>query len=315
MIPKELESTSAAGDLFSGPVTIKWEEGAPAPVGRFYHTALWLNGLVYVGGGIETKFNASFTIDCYNPVNDSWCSINTPYCLFAMTSLSSSLLIAGGQDKSEKGTNQILTMNAGQLKNYTKMITARSWATATGHQGMLIITGGRDDSNKILSSTELFDSNHGQWYTCNDLPQPHSHLKSVVVDNILYLLGGINKHYNPSSEVFTAQLDRLSEHQLKWNTHKDTPWSLSAPVIINNMHLLIAGGYQLKGYVATPNIYKLNKISQSWEAIGQIPSTRSSAAAVSTADNTVIVIGGANYMEKITNKVWIGSCEPQKAST
>ena len=49
-------------------------------------------------------------------------------------------------------------MDAGQLKNYTKMITARSLATAIGHQGMLIITGGMDDKGKILSSTELFDS-------------------------------------------------------------------------------------------------------------------------------------------------------------
>ena len=179
---------------------------------------------------------------------------------------------------------------------------------------MLIITGGRNDNNKILSSTELFDSSNGQWYTCNDLPEPYSHLKSVVVDNILYLLGGINKNYNPSSEVFTAQLDTLSVHYLKWNTHEDAPWSLSAPVIINRMHLLIVGGYQWKGYMATSNVYKLNKICQSWKAIGHIPSTRSSAAAVSTDDNRVIVIGGANYMEKITNKVWIGSCELQKAN-
>ena len=64
-------------------------------------------------------------------------AINTPYCHFAMTTLNSKLLIAGGKDKSYEN----LTMDAGQLKNYTKMTTARSRATATGHQGMLIITG------------------------------------------------------------------------------------------------------------------------------------------------------------------------------
>ena len=41
------------------------------------------------------------------------------------------------------------------------MITARSVATAAGHQGMLIITGGEDDKYKKLSSTELFDSKNG----------------------------------------------------------------------------------------------------------------------------------------------------------
>ena len=163
-------------------------------MGRVDHTAVWLNGLVYVGGGIETGARGSFIINCYDPVNNSWSSpINTPYCYFAMTTLNDKLLIAGGRDESNKRTNQILTMDAGQLKNYTKMITARSDATATGHQGMLIITGGKDDEYKRLSSTELFDSSNGQWYVSNDLPQPHISLKSVIVDNILYLLGGTDK--------------------------------------------------------------------------------------------------------------------------
>ena len=150
------------------------------------HTAVWLNGLVYVGGGWKTEVMPSYIINCYDSVNNLWSSsINTPYCLFAMTTLNNKLLIAGGMDKSYNRTNQILTMDAGQLRNYTKMITARSYATATGHQGMLIITGGEDDEAKTLSSTELFDSSSGQWYVCNDLPRPHYLLKSVIVDKKL----------------------------------------------------------------------------------------------------------------------------------
>ena len=105
-------------------------------MGHVDHTAVWLNGLVYVGGGYETGERSLYIINCYDPVNNSWSSpINTPYCHFAMTTLNNNLLIAGGWDKSRKRTNQILTTDAGhdQLKNYTKMITARSAATATGH--------------------------------------------------------------------------------------------------------------------------------------------------------------------------------------
>ena len=295
-------------------MNIKWEEGAAAPVGCYRHTAVWLNGLVYVGGGIETGWNASYIINCYDPVNNSWhSSINTPYCFFTMTTLNNKLVTAGGQSKSnKKRTNQILTMNAGQVKNYTKMITARSWATAAGHQGMLIITGGEDDMDKILSSTELYDTNNGQWYKCDDLPQPHYVLQSVIVDNILYLLGGMNKD-GDSPAVFTAPLDTLSRHQLKWSTNQDTPWCRSAPVSVNGTHLLIVGGSKRIGneVTSTSDIYKLNKITHNWEAIGHIPSARSITAAVSTADNRVIVIGGVNDKGERTNTVWIGSCEPQ----
>ena len=293
-------------------MNIKWKEGAPVPVGCYYHTAVWLNGLVYVGGGIEIGGKSSYIINCYDPVNNSWSSSsNTAYCVFAMTTLNNKLVTAGGRDRSYKRTTQVLILDAGQLKNYTKMVTARSHATAAGHQGMLIITGGVDDKDKTLSSTELFDSNNGQWYKCSDLPQPHYWLQSVIVDNILYVLSGIHKNYCYSTAVFTAPLDTLSTHQLKWNTHQDTPLCCPAPVSVNGTHLLIVGGYKSTGGEVTSDIHKLNKVSHSWEAIGHIPSVRERSAVVSTTDNRVIVIGGGNDKHEAINTVWIGSCEPQ----
>jgi len=284
-------------------------------VGRHSHTAVWLNGLVYVGGGSETGWRPSYTIHCYDLVNNSWSSssINTPYCLFAMTTLNNNLLIAGGEDKYISITNQILTMDAGQFNYYTKMTTARKYATAAGHQGMLIITGGDDDKGKILSSTELFDTNNKKWYICSDLPQPHYWLQSVIADNILYLLGGFNKDDRSSPAVFTAPLDTLSRHQLKWNTHQDTPWDRSVPVSAQGTHLLIVGGVKKIGndIARTFDVCNLNKVSHSWEAIGRIPSARTTSAAVSTADNRIIVIGGLNDKGEKTTTVWIGSCEPK----
>ena len=86
-------------------MNIKWEEGAPAPVGCVGHIAVWLNGIMYVGGGLETGWKDSYIINCYDPVINSWTSpINTPYYQFAMTTLNNKLLIAGGKDKNGKGT-------------------------------------------------------------------------------------------------------------------------------------------------------------------------------------------------------------------
>ena len=63
--------------------------------------------------------------------------------------------------------------------------------------------------------------------------------------------------------------------------------------------------------VPISDVYKLNKVSHSWEIIGHIPFTRELPAAVSIADNKVIVIGGQNNKLKVTNTVWIGSYKPQ----
>ena len=76
--------------------------------------------------------------------------------------------------------------------------------------------------------------------------------------------------------------------------------------------LLIIGGRQ-NAYTCTPDIYMLNKVTHSGEAIGHIPSARDSAAVVSTADNKVVVIGGRSDTGELeaTNTVWVGSCESQ----
>ena len=263
-----------------------------------------------MGGGYQPGIlKPSYTINCYDPVNNSWSSsISVPYGFFAMTTIDNKLVTAGGKDNFFVKTNKILTMHAGQLNNYTKMTTARSWATAAGHQGMLIITCSKDDKGNSLSSTELFDSNNGQWHICSDLPKPHHCLRSVIVDDILYLLGGFDK-IGASPAVYAAPLDTLSTHQLMWNTHQDTPWCASTPVSVNGTHLLIVGGCNKSRY--SSDIHKLNKVNYSWEVIGHISSARRSSAAVSTADNRVIVIGGRNDKGEATNTVWIGSCEPQ----
>ena len=63
-----------------------------------------------------------------------------------MTALNNNLLIVGGGNKSFKTTDQILALDAtGHLSNYTKMITARSLSTVAAYQGVLIITGGKDN--------------------------------------------------------------------------------------------------------------------------------------------------------------------------
>ena len=86
-----------------------------------------------------------------------------PYCLFAMTALNNNLLTVGKKNKSFKTTDQILALDAtGHLSNYTKMITARSLSTVAAYQGVLIITGGKDNKGIKWASTEVFNSSTKQ---------------------------------------------------------------------------------------------------------------------------------------------------------
>jgi len=67
-------------------VNIKWQDGAPVPMKGGYHTAVFCDGKVYIGGGDETG-RRSYRIDVYTPANNSWSPspIYTTYSYFAST--------------------------------------------------------------------------------------------------------------------------------------------------------------------------------------------------------------------------------------
>jgi len=286
--------------------------GASSPVGHSAQTAVFVDGKIYIGGGEMLLLRPLYQIDVYDVENDSWgTSISTQYCYFAMTSLHNSLIIAGGINRSGDPTNQIFTLKNGQLKKYIKMKSPRCCTAAVGHQGMLLIVGGKFGL-EVLASTELYDSQTGQWSVCENLPQSHYWLQSVVLNNTVYLLGGFDKDCCYSLHVFTACLGALSSQMLKWNSEKNTSWGRSAPASIFDTHVLLFGGVKrlTLGYTCTKNVYILNNDRQDWELADHTPSTRDGLSVVNIADDKVVVFGGVNHNDKAkyTNTVWIGLC-------
>ena len=79
-----------------------------------------------------------------------------------MTVLDDKLIIAGGMAMSGEATNNVLVLEEGAWKNFSRMPTARYWSAAARQNGL-----------HKLRTTELLDTTNGCWYTCNDLPVPH----------------------------------------------------------------------------------------------------------------------------------------------
>ena len=302
-------------DIFSE--TVKWVELAPLPVCRTAHTAVLLNGNIYVGGGLEGKHSNdqiySHRLDAYNLTTNQWSSspIAVPYYWFAMTVLDDKLVIAGGETKKNEVVNKVLVLNAGRWKDYSEMPTARSYATAVGYHSMLIVVGGQIKVNgewTRSSATEILDTISGCWYTCNSLPYPHQRMKAAILNNELYLFSGINQDLKLSTQVFVASLDAISTHQLNWQSAPTTPWCLSAPVVLCNKFLLTLGGCH-QSRTSEVNIFYPSSQQYKCLANTKIPAPRSSPAVVSLADNIIMVIGGTTDNGKRTKTTWIGTFE------
>ena len=161
---KMVLNESTIPDLLSGPVNIKWEEGAPVPVASVGHTAVLYNGAIYVGGGASYDNDDEYKINIYHPDTNKWDNaIDTPHALFTMTVLGDKLIIVGGKIReSRKITNKLLTLQGGQWEDYTQMPTARAAVSTVSHQSMMIVIGGMNDDDPTLSTTELLYSTTGQ---------------------------------------------------------------------------------------------------------------------------------------------------------
>ena len=288
---------STIPDLLSGPVNIQWKEVAPAPVATACQRAVLYNGAIYVGGGACDDDDDLFRINIYHPDTNKWDdAINSPHALFTMTVLVDKLIIVGGIVGGSGNTNKLLTLQGGQWEDYSQMPTARHSASAVSHQSMMIVMGGMDDDDKhALSATELLDSTTGQWFKCNDLPQPFFDLQSIIVGGLLYTLGGGNNSDDDSKAVYAAPLHVLFNHQLQWQQLTDTPWEGSAAVSVNNKYLLAVGGKAEHDTLCVLKIEKSGSVitSTSWESIGTLPKVHCMTSAVSLG-NQIIVIGGAD---------------------
>jgi len=279
-------------------VNILWDQGAPAPVNRAGHSAVEYNGAIYVGGGWYGDDQYHYQIDIYHPNTNQWDSMNTPHALFAMAVLTNKLVIAGGLTSSGRNTNNVMVLENNDFKDFTKMPTIRCRATAVSYRSMMIVMGGYDGSRRI-GTTELFDVTTNQWFKCNDLPQPLSHLQATIVGDMLFVMSGADSANTPSNAVYSASLNTLSSHQLNWERLCDSPLPCIASVTLRNKYLLIVGGRS-----RSKTVYVLK--DGSWKVIGTLLSVHYYSSAVNLG-NKIFVIAGKNYDTSIDNAVSIGT--------
>ena len=307
---------STLPDLLSGSVNIKWDKGAHAPVFSVFHTAVWYNDAVYIGGGTggtgtSHHLDGGCRIDIFHPITNKWDDhIDTPQSLFGLTVLANKLLIVGGfSTATDKPTKKVLVLQDREWKEYTEMPTKRYCAVAVSQQATMIVMGGKSKQHELCSITELLDDSTGQWSQCNDLPYPCAQLQSVIVSDTLYILGGEIEpppeatEVQHSTTVYSAPLNTLSSHQLKWQRLADVPCPQSSAVVLNNKYLLAVGG---AASTDTVSVLKSDGAA-SWKSIGSLPTAQTFPAVISI-NNQVITIGGIEGSSSMPSRyVYIGT--------
>ena len=252
---------------------------------------------VYVGGGFAYNDRDMCTV--MKLEQDQWTKLPEYTAkFFAMTSLANRLVLVGGNNpRNKKRTNQLAVFESGEWTHtYPPMNIARDSSTAVSFNNHIIVAGGRDDKGRT-SSVEVLDVASRRWYIAQSLPNPRSELKSTLIGNTLYLMGGWDQtggatktvHYVDLNELIAKALSNLDTPTL-WQTIEDTPLELSAPLSIGRS-LLAVGGQDDKFNPPSSSIY-LYKPDTMWVKVGDLPIARFSCTCSVLPSGEVIAAGG-----------------------
>ena len=259
---------------------------------------------VYVGGGDASNDCDMCTV--MKLKQDRW-TILPKYTAkwFAMTSLANRLVLVGGYDTSnEKASNQLAVIESGEWTHpYPPMNIARSSSTAVSFNNHIIVAGGCDDKERI-SSVEVLDVASRRWHIAQSLPNPRSSLKSILIGNALYLMGGVD-HAGATKTVHHVDLNAKALSNLDtptlWQTLQELPLKFSAPLSIGRS--LLAVGGRDDGHNASSSIHLYQPETRRWVKVGDLPTARYFCTCSALPSGEVIVAGGEtkgyNYVQTV----------------
>ena len=242
-----------------------------------------VQGKVYVGGGGAEKDSDEYIVMEYT---GKWTSL-LPYRarFFTMTVIHNQLVLVGGSEK-EKASKMLGVWRADRKEwthPYTDMHTARSSCSAAVHTEWLVVAGGYDEHLKTMSSVEVLNIDTKQWHAGPPMPSPTYRMKTAVVGDVYYFMGGFDDGDLLTKNVLSVSLRDLicyiHSNPSSKGEHKEQIWKEipglqlfgSAPLSISGSLLAVGGRY--KGGEATTAIHLYQPITREWISLVPRPSS------------------------------------------
>ena len=239
----------------------------------------------------------------YDPHSDQWSEL-PPYQfrLFGMAAINQLVLVGGWDDHSIANRLGVWDEKSHQwTEPYPPMKTGCTFPSVVTYEKWLVVAGGYD-GHAVLDRVEILDTTTRQWYSAAPLPQRCTRMKSALVGDTLYLMGGSDGS-NPVEKVFTVSLPALIRQattpseaaspattRMLWQTLPPTPLGYSAPLALRGS-LLAIGGMDDKGKRSSA-IHLYQPSTREWVKVGDLPITRGSCVCTLLPSGEILVLGG-----------------------
>ena len=286
------------------PLQLDWRRGPDLPLSMSgCIQSVEVDGTVYMGGGYADKGKDGYTVMAYDMQSFKWHTL-PPYSAknFAMTTINNKLILVGGYSDTDV-VNQLVVVNQlGVWKTdsnqwtrpFPAMPTPRSYPSATSYKHWLVVAGGFKQVC-LLSIVEVLDIDNKQWSTAPSTPITWHSMKSTIIGDAWYLMGGGHGLGTDMTDVYSVSLEALVSHSASdsskiWNKIAPNNCDSSSPLSLEGS-LLALGGHDLKKRCCVSTIQRYVPETNTWVPAGELPHPLQNCTCIITAGR-LHVFGG-----------------------
>ena len=290
---------SLRADLLDPLVSLHWEKLNDLPEEIRGAHSVWLNGKLYVGGGVLYGVSDAQLL-VYSPSEDSWEVIPTPTEHYALATYHSQLVLVGGRDPTTgKSTSKVwLLEDRSWVPHPTvpDIPVSTSGSPAVGFGDYLIVSGSEQDEGSTAMS--VFDGQN--WLSAQALPVKLGSKQSAVNGDDWYLSRD-KKVYRSSLKSLVASAvspAAAAAQSALWERLPDTPHKGSGITWFAD-HLLSVGGMSFD-FRAMRTVYVFNPQANVWERVSDILGNGcfdNCCAVLPTGE--LLVIGGSDTQQRV----------------
>ena len=277
---------------------MRWQEEPKAPQKMYRGSAAVDANIAYFNGWDLT------TVHSYDSDAREWHRLpDAPHTRSTLVVVHHTLTMVGGVISGRATDSLLSLMGEGRGKKWLPHLPAmptKRYDTAAVCSGRsLIVAGGEDDSNR-LATVEVLDTDARQWSIASSLPHSFSLATISICGERLYMLGG----YDDQTGHWTCSVLSCSIPELLQSCQTPTLWQRVAQKLKSTIWRPVAdaphyysscatlcGQLVAVGGLNASAISVYNETTDSWEAMGNMPTARSWAL-VAILNGKMMVVGG-----------------------
>ena len=246
-------------------------------------------------------FSSGRDIYSYTIPEDKWSKLKPcSFKDFSMAVVNHKLTTIGGWDKSSV-TNTLLCLSGSSsvLTKWKKLLPPmhmkRVRPAAVTTPTHLVVAGGRTQEFSFsgrLSTVEVLNLHTLQWASASSSPEALQYPSMTLCGEYIYLSGNKTLFSCSVEDLVNSCKLAITNSSSVWTRLPDTPTHGTTLATLRGCVLTLGGSDKYAGGIPTGAIHCYDRSTNSWSAIGEMPTPRYATLVAVLPSNELVVVGG-----------------------